>query len=149
VNFLLDTCVISELAKRPPDPNVVAWIDQRDEATLFLSAVTLGEIRSGIEQLPGSRRRDKLMSWLEHDVLVRFSGRLIALDAEVFLRWGVLVGSRNPGHRTLPVIDSLIAACALQHRMTLATRNEADLAGLGVSLLNPWRPSSPTHESPP
>jgi toxin FitB len=138
LNHLLDTCVISELSKLPPDARVVDWVRRQEEAGMFLSAVTIGEIRAGIEALAVGKRRDTLSTWLQRDVLERFRGRIIGLDVSVMLRWGVLVGSRREGHRTLPLVDSLIAACALHRGLALATRNERDFAGLGIEVVNPW-----------
>ncbi len=138
MSILLDTCVISELVSRRPEPKVLDWIAEQEEPRLMLSAVTLGEIRMGIELLPAGTRRSHLTRWLEEDLPDRFSGRIIDLGRAILLRWGQLVGERKKIGHNLPVIDSLIAATALDGKLTLATRNESDFAELGLTIINPW-----------
>lgn len=138
MSYLLDTCVISELISRAPNPAVVGWLDAQDEHQLFLSVITLGEIQRGIGRLPASRRRDELDGWLHRDLLTRFAGRLAAIDAEVMLAWGTLVAALEAQGRTLPAMDSLIAATALHNDLSLVTRNERDFDGTGVAVVNPW-----------
>lgn len=138
MRYLLDTNIISELVAKQPEPRVVRWIDSQDAATLYLSVVTIGELRKGLERMPASRRKDSLRTWLADDLLVRFSGRILVIDIEVMLTWGELTGRLERAGRPLPAIDSLLAALALYHRCTLATRNEADFADTGISVLNPW-----------
>ena len=138
MRLLLDTNVISELMARRPDPRVVTWIDSQDPMTVYLSVVTIGELRKGIEKLPPSPRRDTLHVWLVNDLLQRFTGRILVLDIDVMLAWGELTGRLERTGRPLPAVDALIAALALHHRCHLVTRNSADFAGTGVSLLDPW-----------
>lgn len=136
---LLDTNVISELVAREPNPRVVRWIDGLDPRGVCLSVVTVGELNKGVEKLPGSRRKGELREWLEGDLLVRFDGRILDLDVGAMLAWGALTGRLERTGSALPAMDSLIAALALHHDCTLATRNEADLEGAGVKVVNPWR----------
>jgi len=136
--FLLDTNVISELIKAKPDPRVVRWIEQTDESILFLSVLTLGEIRRGIERLNLGRRRGRLESWLDIDLRVRFQDRILPVDEAVAERWGALSAGADAKGRPVPVIDGLLAATALHHDLMLVTRNASDVAGTGVLTLSPW-----------
>jgi len=136
--FLVDTNVISELVKPKPEPRVVAWVDAADEALLFLSVLTLGEIRKGISTVQESRRRGNLESWLETALRPRFAGRVLAVDEDVADRWGRIAADAAQRRKPLPVIDALLAATALHHDLMLVTRNVADVAATGVAVLNPW-----------
>ncbi len=138
MRYLLDTCVISELIARQPNPDVVNWIDSLDEDFVYLSAITIGEIKKGIARLPESRRKETLRSWLHDELLIRFHGRILPVNTEVMLAWGTLTASLEAKGRPLPAMDSLIAAIALQGQFTLVTRNEADFDETGVPILNPW-----------
>lgn len=138
MSFLLDTCVISELISRTPAASVVEWLDGQDEHHLFLSVITLGEIKRGVDRLPVSRRKDELDSWLHSDLLQRFAGRLVAIDTDVMLEWGALVAKLESEGRILPAMDSLIAATALHNDLSIVTRNERDFQGTGVHVVNPW-----------
>ena len=133
--FLIDTNVVSELIKPRPSSRVVDWIDAHEEQLFHLSVLTLGEIRRGIVQLPPSRRRTDLAAWLSGDLLTRFAGRILQIDQEVADHWGHLAGAKGA---TIPVIDGLLAATALQHNLTLVTRNTKDMTRTGVGLFNPW-----------
>lgn len=137
--FLLDTNVISELVKPQPEANVTAWIEGTDESVLYLSVLTLGEIRRGIAVLPQSRRRATLEAWLDKDLRARFEDRILAIDQEVADRWGLLTAfARNSGI-VLPVIDGLLAATALEHNLTLVTRDTGQIPSMGVAVFNPWQ----------
>lgn len=137
--FLLDTNVISELVKPRPEPKVVSWIEGIDEGLLYLSVLTLGEIRKGVAALPQSARRTALEAWLESDLRLRFSNRILPIDEQVADRWGSLAGlAQKDGHST-PVIDGLLAATAIHHNLTLVTRNTGDTAATGVAVFNPWQ----------
>jgi predicted nucleic acid-binding protein len=140
--FLLDTNVISELVKPKPEPKVTAWIDATDEDRLFLSVLTLGEIRKGVVLLPRSARRTALDVWLSEELLFRFSDRILGVDLEVADRWGHLAGLTGAKGVQLSVIDGLLAATAIQHNLTLVTRDTSDVAATGVSLFNPWTDAS-------
>jgi predicted nucleic acid-binding protein len=134
--FLLDTNVISELVKAKPEPRVTAWIENIDESLLYLSVLTLGEIRKGITSLRDGARRVSLEAWLDGDLALRFSDRILSIDLDVADRWGRIAG--NARKEPLPVIDGLLAATALHYDLTLVTRNIADIAGSGVAVFNPW-----------
>lgn len=139
MNYLLDTCVISELVAKHPNPRVVEWVDSVEEARLYLSVITIGEIRKGIEKLPDSRRRRVLEEWLSDQLLVRFAGRIVPIDTGVMLRWGQLTGALEAAGKAMPAIDSLIAAIALHGHFSLVTRNEEDFQHTGVPIVNPWK----------
>jgi predicted nucleic acid-binding protein len=139
--FLLDTNVISELIKPNAAPKVTTWVDTTDEELLFLSVLTLGEIRKGVMLLPRSARRTTLEAWLSKDLPSRFYGRILNVDAEVADRWGHLSGLTSSRGANVALIDGLLAASAIQHNLTLVTRNTKDVAATGVSLFNPWKDS--------
>ena len=136
--FLLDTNVISELVKVKPEPRVTKWIETTDETLLYLSVLTLGEIRKGIASLSHSRRRAALEAWLDHDLALRFSDRILPIDQPVADRWGRIAGSAAARKSPLPVIDGLFAATAQHHNLILVTRNTRDIATTGVPAFNPW-----------
>ena len=138
MNYILDTNVISELVAKQPNQGVVDWIDSLDPNHVFLSVITIGELRKGIEKLSESSRKEALHDWLITDLLSRFSGRILPLDIEVMLTWGTLTGQLERIGRPLPAIDSFIAALALHHGFILATRNEHDFKDTGIALINPW-----------
>jgi toxin FitB len=138
MKILLDTNVVSELVAKAPSSQVMAWIDSLDPIDLYLSVISIGEIQRGIQRLPESHRRLRLLSWLHDDLLLRFDGRVLAIDTDVMLAWGKLVASQELKGRALPFADSLIAAQAIHFRCALATRNEADFEGCGIVVINPW-----------
>ncbi len=138
MKYLLDTCVISELVAKKPNPKVINWIDSIDPDSAYLSVITIGEIRKGIEKLPDSRRKTTLHSWLIEELLARFSGRILPIDTEVVLMWGQLIGSLESDGKKMAAIDSLIAATALHNHCSLVTRNETDFKHTGIAIINPW-----------
>jgi predicted nucleic acid-binding protein len=124
--------------KLRPDPRVKAWVDAIDEQLIHVSVLTLGEIRKGIESLPASSRRATLESWLIQDLVLRLAGRILLVDQEVADRWGRLAGKAKAENRPLPAVDGLLAATAMEHNLTLVTRNTRDVLLTGVPLFNPW-----------
>jgi predicted nucleic acid-binding protein len=136
--FLLDTDVLSELVRPRPDSNVLRWIDAADESILFLSVLTLGEIRDGIARLHAGPRRTRLESWLQVDLRARFQGRILPIGEAIADRWGALSATAARKGKPVPVIDALLAATALHHNLTLVTRNTPHVAATGVALVNPW-----------
>ena len=140
MSYLIDTNVLSELRRKQPDPNVVAWMQARPRPSLYLSVLTLGEIRKGLERVDDVKRKQALLDWLDVELPRYFVGRLLDIDASTADRWGRLMAQAG---RPLPAIDGLLAATALQHDLTLVTRNSKDFVHLGVRLINPWEPSDP------
>jgi predicted nucleic acid-binding protein len=113
-------------------------MEAADEALLYLSVLTVGEIRKGVAGLPQGRRRTRLETWLEVELQARFAGRIVPIDAAVADRWGLIAaGTRRKG-KVLPVIDGLLAATALHHNLTVVSRNARDFASAQVQVLNPW-----------
>ena len=136
MSYLIDTNVLSELRNRKANANVVAWMQARPRQSLYLSVLSLGEIRKGIESVADPAFRQALSDWLEVELPNYFTARLLGIDAQVADRWGRVQAAAR---RTLPAIDGLLAATALQHGLTLVTRNVKDFAGLGLPLINPWQ----------
>ena len=136
--FLLDTNCISEIVRPKPEHRVLEWIEAAEESLLYLSVLTLGEIRHGAAALPQSKRRARLETWLELDLQVRFSGRILPVDDAIADRWGWLAAETGRRGRTLSVIDGLLAATAIHHNLTIVSRDESDFASTPVAILNPW-----------
>jgi predicted nucleic acid-binding protein len=137
--FLLDTNVVSELTKRRPNDRVVAWIDATTEDLLYLSLITLGEVRKGIDLLPdGDPKKSRLQVWLDRDLRIRFGGRVLPFDDGVAIRWGQVEALAQKRGLTLPTVDAQLAATALHHGLTFATRNTEDVGPAGVPVFNPW-----------
>ena len=134
MSFLVDTCAISELIRPSPSSRVRDWFEAASPNSLFLSVLTQGEIRKGVEKLDDGRRRVRIAAWLETELPIWFENRVLAIDAGVADEWDRLMA--RPGN--IPAVDGLIAATALRHRLTVVTRNESDFAATGVDLLNPW-----------
>lgn len=136
--YLLDTCVFSDLVSRHPTPSVVEWFDAVEDERLFLSVVTIGEIKRGIDRLPVSGRRTELEAWLEKDLLDQFQGRILPIGVDIMLMWGKLNSDLESLGKKMPAIDSIIAATAIQHKLKLVTRNLRDFEAAGIKLINPW-----------
>lgn len=135
MSYLLDTNVISETVRPQPDPGVMKWFDEIPDEALYISVLTLGAIRQGVEGHPDRNRREKLRIWLEYDLVERFEGRLLGVDLGVAGRWGLLAAQIG---RPVPSIDSLLAATALHHELRLVTRNVRDFDYPGLEVINPW-----------
>lgn len=135
MSYLLDTNVVSETVRRNPDRGVMTWIEQVPGEALYLSVLTLGEIRKGVERLADRKRREKLRLWLEHELPDWFEGRVLLVDIGVADRWGRVLAEAG---RPLPSIDSLLAATALHHELRLVTRNAVDFVYPGLEVINPW-----------
>lgn len=138
MEYLLDTCVISELVRPSPNARVVAWIDRAEETALCLSVLTFGELEKGIAQLPASARRRKIESWVREELAARFAGRVLGVDTAVAERWGQITGASEAVGRPLPVIDALLSATALVHGLVIVTRNTRDFERCGARCLDPW-----------
>ena len=144
--FLLDTNVISELVKPKPDSRVTAWVDSVDENLLYLSVLTLGEIRKGVALLQDASRRVTLEAWLDSELALRFAHRILPIDQVVADRWGKMAARASMAKSPLPTIDGLLAATAADHDLTLVTRNIRDVAVTGVPVFNPWAVEPTTAE---
>lgn len=138
MNFLLDTNVVSEWTKSRPDTGVVAWLAEADEDRVFISVITVAELRHGIERLEAGARRNRLDTWLTEQVPQRFEERLLPVDAETANLWGRIMAQGQAAGRPPGTTDCFIAATVLQHDMTLVTRNVSDFEALGVRLVSPW-----------
>jgi toxin FitB len=136
--FLLDTNIPSELIRPRPEPRVTAWLQATGEDKLYVSVITIGEICKGFTVVPERGRRLQLERWLEEELHPWFSGRVLPVDEAVAERWGALEGERQLRGKPLNTADGLIAATALEHGLTMVTRNVKDFAGLGVEVFNPW-----------
>ncbi len=138
MKYLLDTCLISELVKKEPNPAVVSWLDEEDEQKLFLSVLNLGEVQKGISKLPDGAKKDELQAWVALDLAERFAGRILEIDLETALCWGRLQGEAEQAGEKLPVMDSLIAATAAAHGLVVVTRNVRDMERCQARVFNPW-----------
>jgi predicted nucleic acid-binding protein len=138
VNFLLDTNLISEWIKPNPNVGVVSWLASADEDRIYVSVVTLAELRHVIERLAAGQRRKRLNEWLEDELPQRFGDRVLPIDAAVADSWGRIVARREILGRPIGAMDALIAATAQVHDLTLATRNEADFDSAVTAMVNPW-----------
>jgi len=136
--FLLDTNIPSELTRQKSDPRVEQWLDDANDEELFFSVVSLGEIVKGITVLPASKRRAGLQEWLDHTLRPWFEGRILPVTAPIAERWGVLSGECRLKGEEVRIADSLLAATALHHDLTMVTRNLKDFAGLGFAVFSPW-----------
>jgi toxin FitB len=136
--FLLDTNIPSEMTRPSPQPSVSAWLDDADDDRLYFSVVSLGEVLKGVTLLTESRRRIQLQQWLDETLRPWFEGRVLPVDQPIAERWGALTGQCQLKGRPLKVVDGFIAATALEHDLTVVTRNVKDFAGLGVMIINPW-----------
>lgn len=138
MSFLLDTNVISEGAKPRPDDGVMDWLASVDEEQLYLSVVSLAELRHGIERLDAGRRRSALDLWLTEQLPARFESRLLLIDPETADAWGRIVAAAGASGRPIGAMDAFLAATAEQHQLTLVTRNLSDFEATGIRLFNPW-----------
>jgi hypothetical protein len=142
LNFLVDTNAVSELRKKHPTPSVLAWFASVSDEHLYFSVLSVGEIRRGVERLVKAEQLSVLLTWLENELVPWFDSRLLPVDLTVAERWGCLLAEVG---RPLPTVDSLLAATALVHNLTVVTRNTGDFALPGVKVLNPWKKISDTH----
>jgi predicted nucleic acid-binding protein len=136
--YLLDTNVISEFSKKKPDERVRKWVDAQNEATLYLSVLTFGEIRKGITLLPEAEKRTKLENWLDTKLPGRFKGRLLPVTDGIAEIWGSMAAKAQMEGIALGAIDGLLGATAANHDLTVATRNAPDFRACNVPVINPW-----------
>lgn len=137
MNFLLDTCAISEPKQKRPSAKVLEWLDAQDESKLYLSVLSLGEIRKEIIRLESSRKRAELEKWLEQ-LRMRFSRRILPLFEKTFLVWGKMYGEFERKGIVRPAFDSLLEATALEHDMIFVTQNVKNFHDSQITILNPW-----------
>jgi len=138
VNYLLDTNVVSEWVKPRPDPGVIAWLAEVDEDRVFLSVITLAELRHGIGRLAPGARRNRLDGWLSGELAGRFEGRLLPIDEGVGDLWGRMMARTQAAGQSMGAMDAFLAATAQRHGLALVTRNDADFRPAGLTLVNPW-----------
>ncbi len=138
--IVLDTNVVSELARPRPALEVIDWVDAQDAADLFIAAVTAAEIRAGVALLPTGRRRRQIAERMESLITETFAGYVLAFDVDTSEHYANAVATRTHAGHPISAFDAQIAAVCAQHGATLATRNTGDFDGLGLNLINPWHP---------
>ncbi|MEA1892694.1 MAG: type II toxin-antitoxin system VapC family toxin [Campylobacterota bacterium] len=138
MKYLLDTNIISEFISKTPNNNVINHILTLDENDLYLSVVTIGEIKAGIEKLDNGSKKEKLLYWLENDLLNRFQSKIIDIDTNIMLQWGVINNRLKNLGKPLPIMDSLIGATSEVYDYILITRNEKDFKNLNIKIINPF-----------
>ena len=138
MNYLLDTCVISEMVKPAPNSQVLEWLDNTPTDNLYLSVITIGEVRKGLTKIPDSKKKEALSNWL-NTLLVNYKDRIYPIDLSVAENWGVIQGNAEKSGRPMASIDSLIAAIAYTHHLILVTRNIRDFEAIDLPIENPWR----------
>ena len=136
--FLIDTNVVSETFRPRPAPRVLAWVRRQMAGDLFLAAMSLGELVRGARRAKDRTRRERLARWINHDLTTQFQGRILPFDREAAVIWGTIMGDGDRTGRPKPMADAQIAAVALRHGLTLATRNIRDFRDMGVALVDPW-----------
>ena len=137
MSYLIDTCCISELVKKKPNPNVLKWFADQDELSMFLSVITFGELRKGIEKLPDSEKKQELNRWVKEDLKHRFKNRTLNINLEEANKWGKILATAEKKGKSLPAIDLLIAATAQVHNLSVVAKNTKDMEGLRVEIINP------------
>ena len=138
MNYLLDTNVVSEWVKPRPDSGLANWLAEADEDRLFLSVVTLADLRRGIERLSPGARRIRLDEWLQNELRARFESRIVPVDEFVADECGTIIAKRESDGAHIGVMDAFIAATAVVHQLTLVTRNVRDFRAVLPSLVSPW-----------
>lgn len=138
MKYLLDTCIISELIKPSPSEAVVEWISNIPEENLYLSSITIGEIQKGISKLVDSKKKINLQNWLDNDLSDRFESKIISIDKDICLTWGIITASAEKRGKKLASIDSLIAATAINKNLTVVTRNTSDMIESGANIFDPF-----------
>ena len=138
MKYLLDTCFVSELTKPQPDNGVIGWLQTVNAEDLYLSVISIGEIKKGIHKLPISKKKQILLLWAE-TLLAEYQDRILELDLAVMENWGVMIANAEKNGQPVASLNSLIAATAYTHHLTLITRNESDFVACNIALINPWR----------
>lgn len=140
MNYLLDTCVISETRAKKPNSAVMKWLSRQDPGTLYISAISIGEIKNGICLLGDTRKARELSEWLG-ELETSFGSRVLSVNVTVAECWGRILAESSRAGAPRPAVDALIAATARVDNLVLVTRNERDTLGTGVELLNPFAES--------
>ena len=138
MTFLLDTAVVSEWVKPRPNQGVVTWLAKVDEDRVFISVVTLAELRYGVERLAAGSRRSRLEEWLRNELPLRFEGRVLSIDPVIADCWGQVVARAEAAGRPIGAMDAWLAATVEVRRMTLVTRNTSDFEVSLKQIVNPW-----------
>jgi len=138
LKYLLDTCIISELVRPTPNTQVTNWLHAVPSDALFLSVLTIGEVRKGLAKLPDSKKKERLTQWLD-TLLEEYKERILPIDLMVSENWGIIQGSAEKAGTPMSTIDGLIAATASTHNLILVTRNECDFIPGQITLVNPWK----------
>lgn len=138
MSFLLDTCALSELTKKPPNEGFIRWIANQEEYHLYLSVLTIGEITKGIKKLNDDSKQAHLQQWIEQELVGRFQHRLLPINIEICERWGTLLGEAERVGIKIPAIDALIASTAYVHNLKIVTRNVNDFEKCKIGIVNPW-----------
>lgn len=138
MSFLLDTNVVSEWVRPRPDPGVVAWLAEADEDRVFISVVTLAELRHGVERMERGARRRRIEDWLGRALPARFEGRILPIDEAVAETWGRVVAEGEARGRPIGPMDAFIAATARVHGLSVVTRNAADFESAVRDVVDPW-----------
>ncbi len=136
--YLLDTNVVSEAVKPRPDAKVLNWLETNRSSLTYISAMTIGELEQGIVRSPSPRRAKELRDWLESQLKPKFRNRILGLDEKVMTHWGQITGEALNKGRPANLFDSLLAATAIAHQLTLVTRNVRDVSMFAVTVFNPW-----------
>lgn len=138
MKYLLDTCVVSELIRKKPNQEVVDWLADKEEYSLFLSVLTIGEIKKEISKIPNSKKKEDLGRWLIQ-LQKRFDDRIIPIDSDISLKWGQVQGELEKNGKSMPSIDALIVCTALVHNLIIVTRNAKDKKRSKVETIDPWK----------
>jgi predicted nucleic acid-binding protein len=137
LKYLLDTCAISEFTKPEADTGVIEWFNNVNSDDLYLSVINIGEIKKGINKLPASKKKQDLLFWLE-TLLEDYQNRILTVDLTVMENWSLIVANAEKKGQSVASMDSIIAAVAYTHHLTLVTRNERDFYACNIPMINPW-----------
>ena len=141
MKYLLDTNIISEFVSKKPNQKVIDYVSSLDENDVYLSVITIGEIRFGIEKLDKEKQKKKIKSlsdWLNNDLMQRFDGRVLDIDMKIMLKWGEINAQLQKIGKPMPIMDSLIASSCLAKEFVLITRNENDFYSFEIEMVNPF-----------
>ena len=138
MKYLLDTNIISEFIAKKPNQKVLDFVTYLDESDVYLSVITIGEIKFGIQKVQNQTKKEQLLLWLENDLLQRFKGKIVDIDTETMLTWGELNQHLQSIGRVIPIVDSLIASSCVSKDFTLITRNVKDFYNFDLEIINPF-----------